>query len=501
MFFAPRASRAPDDDFWYQTIGVRGPGGGVVSADTAMRQATVYACVRVYADTLGQLPLILYRRLAAGGKVRAMEHPLYRLLARQPNEQQTSLEWRSMLEGHVELRGNAYAKIYNRGAIVSGLVPMHPDRVKVELLPNDRLRYTWTPKGRPPEVLNQDQVLHLRGLETDGLMGLNPIEAQRETLSNSSAAEAFGRRFFENDGTPGGWVEHPSQFKDKEAREKWRAAWQEQQAGRNHGKVAVLEYGMKYHEVGMKMVDAQYLENRKANSLQICQIFRMPPHKVQILDEAKWANIEQQSIDFVTDSILPRARNWEQRLDATLLTEQERDRYFFEFNLDGLLRGDSSARSAYYKAGVNDGWMTRNEVRDRENLNPLPGLDEPLQPLNMARVGAPGAAPPADGEPARAARIEQAAAQAVVMKEAHAVRATASKVRDEALGPALQQLYRDELVPFIERALAVPTSAAERYAEASLSELAEAHLEGRFAELLTEWRSTRSAQLLEIIRV
>ncbi len=488
-----RASAEPTNDFWFNAVPMRGAGGRI-SSDTAIQIANVYKCVRVVAETIGHLPLILYRRLPGGGKERAVTHPLYAVMAMRPNSLQTAMDWRMQMQAHIELRGNAYSRIEFRGASVANLWPLHPDNVKVEYLPDvRRLRYTVQERGGKPEVLNQDEVLHLRSLAVDGYMGLNPVEAQRSALGLTWETEQFASRFYKNDATPGGWIEHPTNFKDKEAREKFRQSWREQQAGANRGSTAVLEYGLKYHEVAMKLVDAQFMETRKYQATDVAGLWRVPPHKIGILDQAKFANIEQQSIDWVTDGVLPRVRALEQRYSAELLSESEQREYFFEFLLEGLLRGDAAARAAFYKAGITDGWMTRNEARESENRNPLPGLDTPLQPLNMTD-GTTGGAAPAKG--ARQASMERAAAEAFVQKEANALRAL--KLGDDVQenASAVIALYKAELMPFAARVFGVESRQLLDYEGEAVSAALSAIADGTLKSSLASTREQRIASLL-----
>lgn len=491
-----RASAEPTNDFWFNSVPMRGASGRI-SSDTAIQIANVYKCVRVVAETIGHLPLILYRRLPGGGKERAVTHPLYAVMAMRPNGLQTAMDWRMQMQAHIELRGNAYSRIEFRGAQVANLWPLHPDNVKVEYLPDvRRLRYTVQERGGKPETLNQDEVLHLRSLALDGYMGLNPVEAQRSALGLTWETEQFAARFYKNDATPGGWIEHPNNFKDKEAREKFRQSWREQQAGANRGSTAVLEYGLKYHEVAMKLVDAQFMETRKYQATDVAGLWRVPPHKIGILDQAKFANIEQQSIDWVTDGVLPRVRALEQRYSAELLSESEQREYFFEFLLEGLLRGDAAARAAFYKAGINDGWMTRNEARESENRNPLDGLDTPLQPLNMTD-GTTGSGRPAKG--ARQASMERAAAEAVVQKESNSLRALKLSGQLAADVDAVTALYVRELMPFAARAFGVEIGSLDCYRQFAIEGALDASCDDRLAAYLTLTRENRITKLLECL--
>lgn len=458
--------RGPGDDFWYQPVGMNTAAGMRVSPEQAMRLTIVYACVRVLAETVAQLPVILYRRLDRG-KERAVEHPLYWLLARRPNSMQTSFEWREMMQGHLALRGNAYSEIVYQGIRIAGLKPHHPDLVRVqEMSTGWRYMIKDTPTSDERPVL-RDEMLHLRGLTDRGVTGLNPIEQEREAIGFALAAQDHGARFYRNGAIFPGWIEHPVNFKDKEAREQFRAAWQASQTGGNRFKTPVLEYGMKYHEIPIKHTDAQYLETRKHQNEDVARIFRMPPHKVGILDRSTNNNIEHQGIEFVTDTMMPWLVRWEQRLSESLLTEAEQQEYFFEFLVDGQLRGDAEARSAYYNKGIQDGWLTRNEVRELENRNPLSGLDEPLEPLNMTRAGEPESTRrdrqrqrERDGD--RAAALQLAAAERVVRKEQLALGKAYDRLLPdaEAFLAAVDDFYRGHIAYVTDTTLASRETAA-----------------------------------------
>ena len=354
-----------------------------VSPDSALRLASVYACVRVLSETMASLPLVVYQRRADGGKDKITDHWLYRLLANRPNRFQNPFEWREMLQGHLALRGNAYNQIITnaKGEVVE-LMPLHPDRIRLELLPSGEYRYRFTDRFGTESILPRGEVWHLRGLSSDGLMGMSPIELARESLGMALAAQDYGARFFANDAKPtGGWIEFPGSFKDSEAKKVFRESYQQAQSGANRGKVLVLENGMKFHEVGVTNKDAQFLELRKFQITDVARLFRVPPHMIGDLDRATFSNIEQQSLEFVMHTMTPWAERWEASIESELLLEG--DDIEVEFDFANLMRGDAASRASYYQSGIQNGWLTRNEARIAENLNPLEGLDEPLRPLNM----------------------------------------------------------------------------------------------------------------------
>ena len=359
-----------------------------VSPDSALRLAAVYACVRILAETMASLPLVVYQRRADGGKDKVTDHWLYRLMAKRPNRFQNPFEWREMLQGHLALRGNAFNQIITnpRGEIIE-LMPIHPDRVKIELLPSGEYRYRVTDRSGTEVILPRGEVWHLRGLSSDGLMGMSPIELARENLGMALAAQDYGARFFANDAKPtGGWIEFPGTFKDNEAKKVFRESYQQAQSGANRGKVLVLENGMKFHEVGVTNKDAQFLELRKFQITDIARLFRVPPHMIADLERATFSNIEQQSLEFVMHTMTPWAERWEASIESELLLEG--DDIEIEFDFANLMRGDAASRSTYYQSGIQNGWLTRNEARIAENLNPIDGLDQPLRPLNMVEEDA-----------------------------------------------------------------------------------------------------------------
>ena len=385
---ASSGDRSPYGEFWFEPVSARTGSGMRVSPDSALRLAAVYACVRILAETMASLPLVVYQRRADGGKDKVTDHWLYRLMAKRPNRFQNPFEWREMLQGHLALRGNAYNQIITnpRGEIIE-LMPIHPDRVKIELLPSGEYRYRVTDRSGKEVILPRGDVWHLRGLSSDGLMGMSPIELARENLGMALAAQDYGARFFANDAKPtGGWIEFPGTFKDNEAKKVFRESYQQAQSGANRGKVLVLENGMKFHEVGVTNKDAQFLELRKFQITDIARLFRVPPHMIADLERATFSNIEQQSLEFVMHTMTPWAERWEASIESELLLEG--DDIEIEFDFANLMRGDAASRSSYYQSGIQNGWLTRNEARIAENLNPIDGLDQPLRPLNMVEEDA-----------------------------------------------------------------------------------------------------------------
>ena len=387
MFRASNPSAHPRDPVvaaWWGSGGATAAGVNV-TPDVAMRQSAVFACVRVLAETLAAVPLKVYRRLDPRGKEVDRDHRLWTILHDRPNAWQTSFEFREMLMGHVALRGNGYAEIIATGGDpVAQLVPLHPDRVMpFQSVPGGQLAYRYTPLEGASRIILQEEMFHVRGLSSDGIVGLSPIALHRETIGSAIAAQEYSARFMANDSTPLGVVEMPKTFGSEDDRKAWIKSWQEAHSGVNRGRVAVLEDGMEYKTIGMTHTDAQYIESRKLDDQQIARIFRIQPHKIGILDNATFSNIEHQGLEFLTDTMMPWFVRWEQAIHRDLFTEGGRRTHFAAFDLKAFMRGDSKARSAFYASARQWGWMSANDIRELEDMNPIDGGDVYLSPSNM----------------------------------------------------------------------------------------------------------------------
>lgn len=365
--------------------------GVTVTPEQAMSTSAVFACVNVLAQTVASLPLITYKRLARG-RERAHDFYLYPLLHDLPNPEMTSYDLRQTLQGHLGLRGNAFSEIVpDVSGRVNEIWPLRPDRMSMDRDADGNLIYIYQLPagiGGGKKIFRKDQIWHIRGLSHNGLWGISPIAEAMQAVAMALAMEEFGGRFFGNGAQPGFWIKHPNSLK-KEAYDRLKKDFEFRNSGlTNAHRVAILEEGMSVEKIGIAPDEAQFLESRKFQIRDIARFYRMPPHKIQDLEQATFSNIEEQSIEFVTDTLRPWLVAWEQSIYKDLLLERERKRYYIEHLVDGLLRGNTISRYTAYASGINAGWMVRNEARERENLNPIDGLDEPLQPLNM--TAAPG---------------------------------------------------------------------------------------------------------------
>lgn len=367
--------------------------GAMVNPTTAQRECTVYACCGVLSQTVAQLPLILYRRVGESTKERATDHPAYRLMHDKPNDAQTSFGFRETMQWAVALRGNAVAEIVSTsGSSAQQIIPIHPDKVRIYRGPNGLPVYEVYGSG-PNRVLLPDEVLHIVGRSEDGIQGVSPIEWQRESIGAAISARDFGSRLWGNNAKPGGVLEVPGSL-DEEAAARLRERWKFAQQSAN--KVAVLEGGTKFTPITISPEDAQFLETRKYTRSEIAAIFRVPLHMINDLERATFSNIEQQSIDFVTYTMLPWLTRWEQSLNASILTDADRrSGLFFEFNVSGLLRGDAAARASYYNSLFQVGALSQNDIRRLENENPIENGNKYFVPLNMQDSAQPVVPQPA----------------------------------------------------------------------------------------------------------
>lgn len=343
-----------------------------VDEETALKTSAVFACVKVLAETVASLPLVLYDEKVDGNKEKAKQHPLYWVLHDIPNDEMTSFSFREMMMENLLLWGNAYALIQRdkKTGRIKGLYPLKAKNMTVERDEvTDKIKYIYT-NGVKSATYKPSQIFHIPAFSFDGVKGVSPITYARESIGLALATEEYGAKFFGNGARPGGILEHPGIVKDPEKlRESWNRVYQ---GAKNSHRVAVLEEGMKYHEIGMSPEDSQFLETRSFQVTEIARIFRVPPHMIGDLSRSTFSNIEQQSIDFVVYSVRPWLVRWEQAISRSLLTEEERTIYYAKFNADGLMRGDFSSRMNGYAVGRQNGWLSANDIRQLEDMNKIP---------------------------------------------------------------------------------------------------------------------------------
>ncbi len=372
-----------------------------VTALTAMQVAAVYACVGILSETIAQLPIRVLRKRTDQGADEDRESPLFQLLYRKPNSWQTSFELREMAMQHLCLYGNFYAwKVRDGSGVVRELLPLPAGSVSVVQNPDWSLTYQVANEHFFRQATDYD-IMHIRYRTLDGYRGISPIAFNRETVGLALATARHGSNLFKNGATPSGVLEHPGRLK-AEAAKRLKEDWTAAHGGDNSGGVAVLEEGMKYNPLTMSQEDAQYIQTRQFTVEEIARIFRVPLHEIQSTQKTtSWGSgIEAMNIGFVTRTILPWVKRWEAAIQKDLVPESEPE-LIVKFNMEGLLRGDVKSRYEAYQIGINNGFMSPNEAREKEDLNPREGGDEYMTPLNMRTTNDDAAqAEPAGGDPA-----------------------------------------------------------------------------------------------------
>lgn len=367
-----------------------------VTPDTAMTYSAVYAAVRCIAESVSSLPLNYYERLPGGGKAHAKANPLHTLLHDEPNPEMSSLQWREASMAHLLLHGNSYTEIVRdlEGNVVE-LWPIDPTIVTPRRTDSGELYYEL---NRGKSFITAGNMLHIPGLSFDGISGMSVIGLARQSLGLSMAIESFGAGYFGRGARPGGVLTFPGQL-SPEARQNLRRSFEDLHAGgANSHRVALLEAGLKWEAIGVPPDDSQFLQSREFQIIEVARWFNLPPTKLKDLSKTSYNSLEQMEISFVVDTLRPWLVRWEQQLNRKIIRPKDKGSFFFEFNVEGILRGDQASRYQAYSVGRNWGWLSVNEIRSKENLNPIgPEGDVYMQPMNMQALGtAPTAAPATD---------------------------------------------------------------------------------------------------------
>ncbi len=334
-----------------------------VNPNTALTFSTVFACVRVIAESIATLPLFVYKR-DGNNKIKAINHPLYSLLHDAPNNECTSVSFIESLITQILLVGNGFVEIVRDNFnIVKELHLIDSNKIRIFRDTNNTILFEYNSDG-VLITLSKSQVMHIAGLGWNGIIGLSPISMMRKQITTGLHQDNFALDFFSNGVKKVPIISHPSRLNQdakKNLKESFREAWEKG--------IVVLEEGMKIDPITMNLSDAQFLESRRFSVEEICRIFRVPPHLIGDLSRSTNNNIEHQSIEFVTHTIRPWCVRIEKALNSYLLNHLEKKKYYIEFNLDGLLRGDTLTRQQANQIKLNNGVLTRNEWRRQENLN------------------------------------------------------------------------------------------------------------------------------------
>ncbi len=507
---APADTLPATDRFWYGELGetLDNPAGIKVTPENALQIAAFHAAVKVRSEDIASLPLPLFRRQPDGrGKDRVTDHAAAERMSFGPNEWMTPFEYREQVEVHWAIRGNAYGRILNTPAgEFDGVIPLNPARMTVEQLPSRRLRYTYRDRDGHEHVFVQDEIDHHRNMTLDGIVGLSLVGLARRSLGLTVAAEEYGARSFKNDPHLSVVLKHDKVLSD-DANKRIASSFRDARTGPDAAWTpAVIEEGMDLTTVGVTSKDAQFLETRDHQLLDTGRWVRMAPPKLGDYSRATYGNVEQAQISHVGDVVRPGAERREQSLNRAWLTQRERrEGLFFEHLLEGALRGDIETRYKAYQIAVLTGWMSRNEVRNLENLNAEPGLDELLVPMNMANATdagggqalafLPGGPQLVDQRAMSSARmIVEEVSAGVVRKEVAAVTRIARKHADSeaAFREELESFY-DDHYEHVSNALQLPPRAARSYVDAQR----EAVVDGGVA-VTERWNEERPAELVTL---
>lgn len=364
-----------------------------VNWQTALQAITALACARVIAEGIAQVPLKLHKSRSDGGSDPQKSHPLYKLVNSNPNEFITSFEWRETMGLHLIFAGNSYhLKVRVRGQIAE-LLPINPKYVTVKSV-GFGVEYVVSLPGKTPFTVQAKDMLHVKGISWDNAEGLDGVKLAREAIGLSLATEEHGARTFSNGAQPNGILTTEGNLADKQTRTDLRESWDATHGGlKNTGKTALLWGGLKWMSTASPNDEAQFLETRAFQVTEICRWARVLPIMVGHADKAMtFASSEQMFLAHVVHTLGPWYSRIEQALDRSLLSQQERDEgYYFKFNVAALMRGSHKDRSEYFAKALGSGgspaWMTQDEVRALDELNPMGGdAGELPKPQNSSTV-------------------------------------------------------------------------------------------------------------------
>ncbi|HBX9960288.1 TPA: phage portal protein [Klebsiella variicola] len=370
-------------EFWREWYGTSSSG-KVVTADKVIRLSAVWACVRLLSESISTLPLKIYERQADGSRKLAQNNPAYQILCRRPNPEMTPSRFMLMIVASVCLRGNAFVEKLYIGSKLVSLVPLLPQNMVVKRLDSGKLQYTYTDNG-VQRIIPVERMMHIRGFGLDGVCGMMPTMAGVDVFGAAMAVDEAAAKIFENGLQSTGFLSSKTALNEGQ-RERLRKALQNFIGSKNAGKLMVLENELTYQNVTMNPEAAQLLESRSFSIEEICRWFRVPPFMVgHTTKQSSWASsLEGMNMLFLTHTLRPLLVNIEQEISRCLLNSDED--LFAEFSVEGLLRADSAGRAAYYTSALQNGWMSRNDVRRLENMPPIEGGDIYTVQLNLTQL-------------------------------------------------------------------------------------------------------------------
>lgn len=373
------------EGFWQEWSGTSSSG-KMVTADKAMQLSAVWSCVRLLSESISTLPLKIYHSKDDGSRVLAKDHPAYRVLCKKPNAEMTPSRFMLMIVASVCLRGNSFIEKRYIGQKLVALNPLLPQNMSVKRNSTGLLEYKYTdPLTKLPRIIPIKSIMHIRGFGLDGVCGMIPVQMGRDVIGSAMSVEESAAKIFENGLQSSGFLSSETAL-NEDQRNRIRKYLQAFVGSKNAGKLMVLEGGMKYNNVTMNPEAAQMLESRSFSIEEICRWFRVPAFMVGHMDkQSSWSSsVEGMNMQFLTNTLRPLLVNIEQEISRCLLDGS--DDYYAEFSVEGLLRADSAGRAAYYTTSLQNGWMSRNDVRKLENLPPIDGGDIYTVQLNLTPI-------------------------------------------------------------------------------------------------------------------
>jgi HK97 family phage portal protein len=395
LFFRDLLSSLPDSDFlnpqgWLIDLfgGKQTSSGQNVNGDSALTNSNVYTCASILGGDIGKLPINIYRSKKSGIE-KDMAHPVAQILGIRPNPYMSAYTFKELLQVHLATYGNAYAYIeWDWDGRPKYLWPLNPALTDVRIdLENGQIWYFTTLLTGEMLTVPWHDMFHLKLLSRNGLKGLSPIAIIREEVGTQESIKQFIGSFYAN-GTATRGVLKTAAPLNPDAKNKARAEWQKLNSGlTNAHKIAILDAGLDYASIGMPLEDAQFIETMKMGILEIAKIYKIPAHKLNQLDRATFSNIEQQSLDYVKNTLQPIVTQWEQEINYKLFTSSEQKKYYSKFDLTSELRGDAESRSAFYKSMWEVGAYSINDIRALEDQDSIgTDGDKHYVPLNYVPV-------------------------------------------------------------------------------------------------------------------
>lgn len=359
-----------------------------VTPERAILNSNVYTCASILGGDIGKLPIQVFKRTREGGIQRDLKHPTADILGIRTNPYMSAYTFKELMRVHQAVWGNGYANIeWNMAGYPKALWPLNPAQTDVETDEQGKVWYTTTLPNGEMRKLPPEDVLHFKSLSLSGLKGITPIAAIREKIGIQQASDKFIGSFYANGTTTRGILKTPAAL-EEQAKKVVRAEWEKLHTGlTNAHRIAILDAGFEYQNLGMPLADAQFIETQKLGLSEVAKIYKVPPHKLGMLDRATFSNIEHQSLEYVKNTLQPDIVNWEQEIDFKLFTRPERMRYYVKFNLTSELRGDSESRAKYYKEMIGAGVYSINEVRALEEQSGIGELgDKHYMSLNYTTL-------------------------------------------------------------------------------------------------------------------